>query len=107
MKNKEGIIEKCPWCGEEKSNFHNHHYPIPKRFGGKDTVRICIDCHAAYHGRFIVSALDCRTEKEIKDHIQSIIVKIAREYFPCLETISWNPNLLIINPSWAWKKLKK
>lgn len=39
----------CEWCGIKCHVLHDHHFPIPKREGGKDTVRICGTCHANYH----------------------------------------------------------
>lgn len=40
---------KCDWCGMESYVLHEHHYPIPKCRGGKDTVHICPNCHSTYH----------------------------------------------------------
>lgn len=39
----------CNWCKRETNSFHHHHYPIPSKDGGKDTVRICTDCHQQFH----------------------------------------------------------
>lgn len=41
--------EKCEWCGNMVLNIENHHFPIPKRLGGVETVRICHDCHKKFH----------------------------------------------------------
>jgi hypothetical protein len=41
--------DKCEWCGEECYILHEHHYPIPERLGGTQTVRICPNCHYTYH----------------------------------------------------------
>lgn len=40
---------KCEWCGEECYVLHEHHYPIPERLGGTETVKICPNCHYTYH----------------------------------------------------------
>lgn len=39
----------CEWCGCRTSAIQKHHYPIPKRKGGKETVNICPNCHYEYH----------------------------------------------------------
>lgn len=39
----------CEWCGKESYILHSHHYPIPKKLGGKEIVRICPNCHCTYH----------------------------------------------------------
>jgi hypothetical protein len=41
--------EVCEWCGDKVFMLHEHHYPIPKREGGEDTVRICPNCHSTFH----------------------------------------------------------
>ena len=45
-----GTGEKtCAWCGCKTTLLHKHHYPIPKRMGGKETVDICSNCHNEFH----------------------------------------------------------
>lgn len=39
----------CAWCGCKTTLLHKHHYPIPKRMGGKETVSICSNCHSEFH----------------------------------------------------------
>jgi hypothetical protein len=39
----------CEWCHKESYILEEHHYPIPKSKGGTKTVRICPNCHRAYH----------------------------------------------------------
>lgn len=39
----------CEWCGERCYVLHKHHYPIPKKFGGTETVNICPNCHSVFH----------------------------------------------------------
>lgn len=49
---KEDLDDKiCEWCGAKTSILHNHHYPIPKRLGGKEIVKICPNCHSKFHTR--------------------------------------------------------
>ncbi len=45
---KEGN-EECIWCGGITLSLQSHHYPIPSRLGGTDTVLICANCHCEYH----------------------------------------------------------
>lgn len=45
-----GLGDKvCEWCGCKTTVLHKHHYPVPKRMGGKDTVNICSNCHHEFH----------------------------------------------------------
>lgn len=45
-----GFGEKtCEWCGIKTYIIHEHHYPIPKKDGGEETVDICPNCHSAFH----------------------------------------------------------
>lgn len=39
----------CEWCKGQSIVLHEHHYPIPKRLGGTETVSICPNCHYGYH----------------------------------------------------------
>ena len=39
----------CAWCGCKTTLLHKHHFPIPKRMGGKETVEICSNCHNEFH----------------------------------------------------------
>ncbi len=39
----------CEWCNGSTLVLHDHHFPIPARDGGTDTVAICPNCHAEYH----------------------------------------------------------
>lgn len=39
----------CEWCKEKVVVLHEHHYPISKKDGGEDTVRICPNCHYSFH----------------------------------------------------------
>lgn len=41
--------ETCEWCGCETLIIEEHHYPIPQRYGGTEVVRICKNCHIAFH----------------------------------------------------------
>lgn len=46
---RKGQGEECEWCGLYTFAIQEHHYPIPKSKGGKETVRICPNCHSEYH----------------------------------------------------------
>lgn len=39
----------CAWCGCKTTVLHAHHYPVPKRLGGKEVVNICSNCHHEFH----------------------------------------------------------
>ena len=39
----------CEWCGKEAYLLHKHHYPIPAKDGGTETVNICPNCHYTFH----------------------------------------------------------
>lgn len=41
----------CEWCGSVTTLLHRHHFPIPKRLGGKETVNICSNCHSEFHSK--------------------------------------------------------
>lgn len=41
----------CEWCGNKTSILHKHHFPIPKRQGGKEIVSICPTCHFEFHSK--------------------------------------------------------
>lgn len=49
LEDKEKNEFVCDWCGCKTNVIHNHHYPIPKRLGGKDVVHICANCHDEFH----------------------------------------------------------
>lgn len=51
---KEMVLNKepmytCEWCNVKTHILHEHHYPIQKKDGGSDVVKICPNCHCAYH----------------------------------------------------------
>ena len=46
---KRCIPKKCEWCGKETLIIHEHHFPLEKSLGGKETVKICPTCHYEYH----------------------------------------------------------
>lgn len=39
----------CPCCNCRTFVLHEHHYPIPKHLGGKETILLCPNCHYEYH----------------------------------------------------------
>lgn len=49
LNQKDDNTQVCEWCGINTSVLHKHHYPIPKRYGGKDVVNICSNCHNEFH----------------------------------------------------------
>ena len=51
LNDKEQGDKICEWCGCKTTLLHKHHYPIPKRMGGKETVNICSNCHNEFHSK--------------------------------------------------------
>lgn len=49
IKKQRGKATKCEWCGRKTTAIQKHHYPIPKRLGGTETVNICPTCHCENH----------------------------------------------------------
>lgn len=45
----EKLINYCEWCQCETLVLNDHHYPLSKKEGGKETVKICASCHYEYH----------------------------------------------------------
>lgn len=45
----DGCSSACQWCLGSTVVLHNHHYPIPRARGGRQTVLICPNCHYEYH----------------------------------------------------------
>lgn len=39
----------CEWCNVNTVVLHDHHYPIYKKDGGKQIVKICPNCHHEFH----------------------------------------------------------
>ena len=39
----------CEWCGKRSYVLQKHHFPIPSKEGGKETVDICPNCHCTFH----------------------------------------------------------
>ena len=48
---KEEGQKTCQWCGCKTTILHKHHFPIPKRLGGKEVVHICSNCHSEFHSK--------------------------------------------------------
>ena len=42
-------VESCEWCKCKTIILHEHHFPIPKKDGGNETVKICPNCHYEFH----------------------------------------------------------
>lgn len=48
----------CEWCEINTNVIDEHHYPVPKKDGGKETVNICPNCHYEYHrfeGKYFIN----------------------------------------------------
>ena len=41
--------ETCEWCNQKVYLLQEHHYPVPRRKGGKEIVKICPNCHVSFH----------------------------------------------------------
>jgi hypothetical protein len=39
----------CAWCISQTLNLVRHHYPIRKKDGGDEIVKICANCHEEFH----------------------------------------------------------
>ena len=76
------MSEECNWCGKEEELI-SHHYPIPSKDKGKETVSICHTCHKAYHYGVLVGAVDCKNEEEIEIEIK----KTLHRCFPKIKEI--------------------
>jgi hypothetical protein len=42
--------EFCEWCHGQTSALQSHHFPVPRKHGGTEIVKICPNCHFEYHG---------------------------------------------------------
>lgn len=42
----------CEWCGKQSYILQEHHFPISKKQGGTNMVKICPNCHYTYHSIF-------------------------------------------------------
>lgn len=106
--NRNTFGEFCPWCGKEKTHFHNHHWPVTKKEGGKQTVRICVDCHAAFHGQsYIVSCMSCKCLADYHYRVWKTERRMTAHFFPrMVNKMVWEPNILILNPSWLVRALR-
>lgn len=47
--NKKNSKKGCLFCGYDKCSLDNHHYPIRTKDGGKDTIKLCPNCHRRFH----------------------------------------------------------
>ena len=47
--NKKNSSEGCLFCGYNGVAIDEHHYPIRKKDGGKETIRLCANCHREFH----------------------------------------------------------
>jgi hypothetical protein len=46
---RKGIGFSCEWCGTRTCAIVEHHFPIPKKDGGTEVVKICPNCHMEFH----------------------------------------------------------
>jgi hypothetical protein len=99
-------MNECNWCGRHGVMF-NHHWPIAKQFGGKETVEICGSCHAAAHAGVLVDGRDAIDEEDLKDTTMNQILAKVHQDFPVL----WKQNygqaipaiydrIVTLNPMW-------
>ena len=68
----------CEWCGINTYIIHEHHYPIPKKDEGRETVSICPTCHSAFHyfpNLIKITDLDVvnYVEKQYKKHGEQVM----------------------------------
>lgn len=70
-KNLDGFgygFQKCSWCKIKTTILHKHHYPIPKRKGGNQIIKICPNCHSEFHSQNyqieIINKLDVLINRE-------------------------------------------
>lgn len=40
---------QCEWCKSQVATIQEHHYPIRKKDGGENIVKICPNCHYGFH----------------------------------------------------------
>jgi 5-methylcytosine-specific restriction protein A len=61
----------CPLCKRDVDKYSDHHL-IPKSRGGKELIRICIDCHRQLHALYDNKTLetDLNTTESIIDNEQ-------------------------------------
>lgn len=65
--------DKCEWCGSITLVLNEHHYPVPKKDGGVDIVKICPNCHYEYHSLKYVLKLS--------DEILFMFQEVERRYY--------------------------
>lgn len=47
--NKSDSKDGCLFCGYNRCSLDKHHYPIRAKDGGKDTIKLCPNCHRRFH----------------------------------------------------------
>ena len=83
----EGMLT-CEWCGNKVASLDNHHFPMPKGLGGKETVRICKKCHNTFHtleyqnrlGRYSQCQDVTQTQKADDDEIEAVFEALWKMY---------------------------
>jgi len=101
----------CEWCGHRTPAIHRHHWPIPKRDGGTETVNICATCHATAHGRVFINLRHCHNEEEYLAEGNRIILTAIRDRFPKFNWRYGDPfpiaSILVIPPAWRIKEIQQ
>ena len=57
----------CSWCGNKVSALQEHHFPLPKNMGGRETVSICKKCHVKFHTLEYQNRFGVYTNSEVKN----------------------------------------
>ena len=82
-------VDECNWCGHIGIT-HCHHFPIPKKMGGKDIIHICPNCHAMFHGGFLIRLPRLfDAENELNKYILKREWRILNKCFPFADTRSF------------------
>ena len=71
---------QCPICEREVDfSFTNKHHVVPRSRKGKETIRICRDCHRQIHAFF--------TNKQLEKNLNTI--ELIRQDEKIKKYISW------------------
>lgn len=75
-------IHICEWCESQTYILHSHHFPIPKKDNGKETVDICANCHAEFH--WLVD----RYHYKPVDYIEEIFLESYKELYDYCDEVN-------------------
>ncbi len=99
----------CAWCGQSGSAI-DHHYPLQKRDGGTETVKICPNCHQFVHQGLLINATEARDESSYEAVIEETTLKAIRERLPLLWNLGefYDPftKKVVLNPYWKFKEAR-